>query len=219
MKLATCMKILLLCALAFVAACGLHEPRSTKNANESGSAPAAASNASPIDVITSSMKAQLDAKSFRVRMELSQDGKTSTQTFEYVSPDRFRAVGEMGEMIGVGPNAYMKLPTGQWIKSPGGAAQTLSSFRDPKIIDELRSSTDVQFIGTDTIDGKPMKVYQYTTKNAFGTNVTATSKAWISADSNLPRKIESEGVVHGKSSKSLITYYDYNAEIKIEPPM
>ena len=213
------LKVFLLCSLVLVAACGLHESHSTKNANDSGSAAPAASAASPIDAITASMKSLLDAKSFRVRMESTYDGKNSTQTFEYVSPDRIRLVGDMGEMIVAGSNTYRKLPTGQWQKIPMDTNQAFSSFRDPKIIDELRNSTDVKFIGTDTVDGAPMKVYQYTATNAFGTNITTTSKAWIAASDNLPRKIETEGQINGKPSKSLLTYYDYNADIKIEPPM
>ncbi|HKP87143.1 MAG TPA: hypothetical protein VJZ26_13655 [Blastocatellia bacterium] len=219
MKFADRLKILLLCSPVLVAACGLHDLHSPKNANDSGSAASAPSNANPLDMVTSSMKAQLDAKSFRVRLESSYDGRNTTQVIEYVNPDRIRMTGGPVEVIVVGSNTYTKLPTGQWQKTPMDVNQMLSSFRDPKIIDELRNSTNVQLVGTDTVDGMPMKVYQYTTTNAFGTNITTTSKAWIAASDNLPRKIESEGQINGKPSKSLVTYYDYNADIKIEPPM
>jgi hypothetical protein len=226
MKFASCLKILLLCSLLPAAACGLHDLHSSKkNGNAAGSgsansaAPSAAPDASPIDAMTASIQAQLDAKSYRARMESSYEGTNSTRVIEYVAPDRFRMTGDNQEMIITGSNTYMKLPNGRWQKMPMDANKMISSFRDPKLVDELRKSTDAKFLGVDTIDGTPVRVYQYTVKNAFGTNLTSVSKAWVAASDNLPRKMEVEGNVGGKPSKTLITYYDYNADIKIDPPM
>ncbi|HKP12704.1 MAG TPA: hypothetical protein VJZ91_11355, partial [Blastocatellia bacterium] len=70
----------------------------------------------------------------------------------------------------------------------------------------------------DTLDGKPMTVYQYTLRNVMGMDITSRSKAWISAADSLPHRIESETDLKGKTSKATITYFDYNADIKIEPP-
>ncbi len=211
MKFADSLKTFLLCSLMLVAACGLHSPRHS----DSG----AATEANALDAMTASIQAQLGAKSYRARMESSYDGKTTAQTVEYVAPDRFRIVGPMNETIAVGSNTYMKLPTGKWQKVPMDINQFVSAFRDPKIIDEMRKDADVKFIGDDTVDGMPMKVYQYTVKNPLGSNMTTTSKTWIAASDKLPRKMEVESEIEGKPSKTLITYSDYNSDIKIEPPM
>ena len=216
MKFANGLKIFLLCALMFAGACGIHDGGHSTN---SGGASPASTDANPIDVMTASMKAQLDAKSYRARLESLADGKNMTMTIEYVAPDRFHMTAPMNETIIVGSDTFVKLPTGQWQKVPINANEMISSFRDPKMIEELRNSTDVKFLGTDSLDGVPVKIYQYTVKNAFGTNMTSTSKAWIATNDNLPRRMEVEADVNGKPSKTLITYYDYNADIKILPPM
>lgn len=222
MNFAARLKIFLLCALMFVGACGLHDRSHSSNSNSSGS-PSSATTAptagSPADAMVASINAQFAAKSYRARIEPLSEGKGFMTTVEYVAPDRFRIATPVTESVIVGPNTYVKLPTGQWQKIPGDVNQAISQFRDPKMIEELRNSTDAKFLGTDSIDGMPMNIYQYTVKNAFGTNMTTTSKAWVGVSDNLPRKMESEADVNGKPSKVRITYYDYNADIKIEPPM
>ncbi len=218
MNFATRLKLSLLCALMFAAACGIHDGGHSSNSGSGGATPAS-TDANPIDAMTASIKAQLDAKSFRARMESLSDGNNFTTTVEYVAPDRFRMTTPMNETIIVGSDTYVKNPNSQWQKLPINANQMISSFRDPKIVEELRNNTSVKFLGTDSLDGMPVKIYQYTVKNAFGTNMESTSKAWISASDSLPRKMEVEANVNGKPSKMLITYYDYNTDFKIEPPM
>ncbi len=219
MNLANSFKISLLCALMFVSACGIHDGGHSSNSSGSGSAAPASTDANPIDAMTASIKAQFDAKSYRARMESLSEEKGFTTTVEYVAPDRFHMTAPMNETIIVGSDTYVKTPTSPWQKIPINANQMISSFRDPKMVEELRNKADVKFLGTDSIDGLPVKIYQYTIKNAFGTNMTSTSKAWIGASDNLPRKMEVETDVNGKPSKMVITYYDYNTDIQIVPPM
>ncbi|HST23915.1 MAG TPA: hypothetical protein VLR90_22600 [Blastocatellia bacterium] len=217
MNFANGLKIFLLCALMFVGACGLHDGGHSTNSGGSGSATPASTNANPTDAMTASFKAQFDAKSYRIRMESLSENHTTIA--EYVAPDRFHMAAPMNEMIIIGSDTYTKAPTGQWQKVPLNANQMISMFRDSKMVEELRNNTSVKFLGTDSLDGMPVKIYEYTVKNAYGTNMTSTSKAWISANDNLPRKMEVQADVNGKPSKTVITYYDYNADIKIVPPM
>ena len=114
---------------------------------------------------------------------------------------------------------YMKMPNGQWAKSPVDASEMIKAFRDPKMLDELAKTADVKFIGPDTHDGAPMLVYQYTQNNPMGMNLKSTSKTWLSVADGLPRKTESEGEFNGKKTKTLITMSDYNSDIKIESPI
>jgi hypothetical protein len=100
----------------------------------------------------------------------------------------------------------------------------LTQFRDPKIIDDITEKAEVKYLGTDTLDGVPMLVYQYTIKDLMGTGNDMVTKSWIGATNGLPYQTESESdmdlgtgkIIH---SKSTVTYYDYNADIKIEPPV
>ena len=91
-------------------------------------------------------------------------------------------------------------------------------MRDPKIIDEIRKNAVVTQVGPDTLDAKPMTVYEYTLHNVMGTAMTSHAKAWVSVADSLPHRVETETEFNGQTSKSTITYFDYNTDIKIEPP-
>jgi outer membrane lipoprotein-sorting protein len=207
------LKISMLCALLAAAACATPP---TNNANSPGSA---GTGASLLDVMSEAMKAQLAAKSYRARMESVSDERKVTATVEYLAPDRIHMVSNVNEMIVVGPDTYMKPANGSWQKFPVDVNQIISSFRNPQMIEDLRSSADPKLVGADTVDGIPTNVYQYTVKNPAGMTGTSVAKVWIATTDNLPRKMETESDFSGKHSKTLVTYYDYGADVKIEPPM
>jgi outer membrane lipoprotein-sorting protein len=204
-----------------VAACST-PPANNTNTNSSsspGSATPAGTEANLLDTMTEAMKAQFAAKSFRARMESLSEGKNITATVEYVAPDRIHMISNVSEMIVVGSNTYVKPVNGSWQKFPMDVNQIISSFRNPKMIEDLRNGTDARLVGTDTVDGVAVNVYQYTMKNPTGITGTSVSKVWIATSDNLPRKMETESEFNGKTSKTHVTYYDYGADIKIEPPM
>lgn len=199
------------------------------NASSGGAPPAAAISASdnPLDVMTRAMRAQLDAKSYRARVVSSTAGDTNnTMLIEYVAPDRYRMVGEARaggktfnhEYVIVGGATYIKAPNGQWVRSPVDAGGMIKAFRDPKMLDELTKTADVKFVGSDTLDGTPTLIYEYTQNNPLGMKMKSTARTWLSVADGLPRKTESEGELNGAKTKTLITISDYNADIKIEAP-
>ncbi|HLL73787.1 MAG TPA: hypothetical protein VK421_00705 [Pyrinomonadaceae bacterium] len=227
----------LLCALLLAAlAC------SSRSGNENGSsAPAAGGGTvsgggaaaaispdeNPLDVMSKAMRSQLDARSFRAHIDSTAgDGTSSTSVVEYVAPDRYRMVVEAKtggqnvklEYLVVGGATYIKGPGGRWVKTPVDAGALIRGFRDPKMLDELRKTTDIKFAGRDTLGGEPMLVYEYTQTNPLGMKMKATSKTWLSAADGLPRKTETEGELDGKKTQTVVTISDYNADIKIEAP-
>jgi hypothetical protein len=212
--------------LAVVMAAGCNAPanrNSAGNANSPTSGNASSTGtaddaAATMDALTKSIDAQLNARSFRARLDSTFDNQETARTIEYVAPDRFRMASEADETIIIGSNAWVRQNNGAWQKLPIDASQMIASVRDPKIIDQLRKSAEVKLIGPDTLDGKPMTVYQYTLRNVMGTDMTSHAKAWISVADSLPRRMETETEIKGKTSKATITYFDYNADIKIEPP-
>lgn len=187
------------------------------NANASSSA-AGTDSAAATDALTKSINAQLAAKSFRARMDADTDGQERARILEYVAPDHFHITGEDDEMIVIGSNAWTRRGGGAWQKLPIDTGQIIASVRDPKMIEQIRKSAEVKLVGPDTLDGMPMTVYQYTLHNAMGTDMTSHSKTWIANADSLPRRIETEAEINGKTAKATITYFDYNADIKIEPP-
>jgi len=183
----------------------------------------------PLDVMTKAMRAQLDAKSYRAHITSTSSEGTNKMVIEYVAPDRYRMVseGQAGgsgksfnqEFIIVGGTTYIKGPNGQWVKSPVNMGEMVKAFRDPKVVEELTRTADVKFIGPDTLDGKPMLVYEYAQNNVMGMNIKSIARTWVAALDGLPRKSEAEGEFRGIKTKTLMTVSDYNSNIKIEAPI
>ncbi|HJR07365.1 MAG TPA: hypothetical protein VJ842_08925 [Pyrinomonadaceae bacterium] len=190
--------------------------------------PAISADDKPLDVMTKAMRAQLDAKSYRAHVALTNsDGTNNAMVIEYVAPDRYRMTSDVQaggkgikqEFIIVGGATYLKAPNGSWIKSPIDASGIVKAFRDPKMLDELAKTADVKYVGADTLDGEPAFIYQYTQNNPMGMNIKSTSKTWLSVADGLPRKTESESEFKGQKTKTLVTISDYNSDIKIESPI
>lgn len=175
--------------------------------------------ANPLDDLTRTTRAMLDANSYRARMESSYEGTNRTTTFEYVAPDRYHIDNGGFEMIIIGEQTFQKPPGGRWQKFPVNMSEMINAFRDPKVLEEIKKSTDVKFLGLETLDGTPTLTYQYKQDKAFGTNIKTDSKIWVSAVDGLPRRMEVEGDMNAKKTKTVITYSDFNGEVKIEPPM
>ena len=233
----------LLCALLLVVAACSTRPAGDNSAGGGTAAPASSGgtgggtaaiseNDKPLDVMTKAMRAQLDAKSYRAHVTTTlADGAPSKMLIEYVAPDSYRMTREAqsggsgatadstAEYIIVRGAMYMRMPNGAWAKSPIDASGMIKAFRDPKMLDELTKTADVKFVGSDTLDGAPMLVYQYTQNNPMGMNLKSTSKTWLSVADGLPRKTETEGEFDGKKTKTFIKMSDYNADIKIESPV
>lgn len=193
-----------------------------------GRAAAISADDKPLDAMTRAMRAQLDAKSYRAHVALTNyDGTNNAMVIEYVAPDRYRMTSDLQvggknlkqESIIVGGATYIKMPNGGWAKSPIDASSIVKAFRDPKMLDELAKTADVKFVGTDTLDGAPMLVYQYTQLNPMGMKLKSTAKTWLSVADGLPRRTETDGEYEGKKTKTLVTISDYNSDIKIESPI
>ena len=176
-------------------------------------------NASPMDSLAKSMRAQLATKSFRARISSSTQNVPGEFVVEYVAPDRLHMTNPTSELIAVGSETYTRQSGGPWQKAPMNANEMAAKFRDPKLIDELEKNYNVALIGPDTLDGLPMMVYEYSPKSPSPQTPAGKTKVWIGADDSLPRKIEVETEVGGQKSMTKILYSDYNADIKIELPV
>ena len=226
---------LLCCLLLAGAACSNTR---TDNAGGNSAAPpatstkAAAGGVNPRAELSAAVKAQLEAKSFRADMQAStSNGTNSTMVVEYVAPDRFHMTQDAQlpgrgsvkqEFIIVGKDTWLKMGDGAWQKFPVDVGQIVAQFRNPKVLDQLAQNADIRFVGTDTLDGTPALVYEYTLTGELAKEIKSTAKTWIGATDNLPRKIETEGELQsmGKpvKTKTTIIYTGYNSDIKIEPP-
>lgn len=229
MNLSSASKVCLLCGfLLLIAACTKKD-----STGKNGTLPMNPIKAStdPRAELTKSMSAMLAAKSYRVHWTTSSDSGNSTMAMEFVAPDRYHILREAdlhgraskNETIIVGDDTYMKMGEGAWQKFPMNMNALIAQFRDPKVIEEISKSTDVQLIGPDTVNGTPAMVYQYSFSDPQGKGFRTSAKTWIAVTNDLPLKTESEGEVEimGKNvkSKSTIVYSDFGDPIKIERPM
>lgn len=235
------LQIAALCGfLLTVTACGLlskkDENTSPSFSSPSTTEPTIVASADPRADMVKAMRASLDAKSYRSRIATtSSNGHNNIITAEVVTPDRMHITTEMNvsgrdavksEVIYIGKQSYARAGDGAWQKVSMDMSDMLSQFRDPKLIDAIAQKSEVKYLGTDTLNGSPMLTYQYKIKDVLGPGKDSVSKIWVGATDNLQHQVETENdypdpldagkMIH---SKTTVTFFDYNADIKIESPM
>lgn len=243
MKQSTTLKIFL-CGFAaiFFAACSLPEPASNTNytvSKETTTTPAANAEAKPQNnagqnpqaELVEHMRAFLAEKSFRSKMEgKNSDGYEINGEMAFSSPDRYQINMNMNssqqkiatEVILIGKESYLRMGNAGWQKAPVDIGQFVRQIRDEQMLEGTKDSAEIKFVGTETIDGVPMNIYQYPVHTPQMKGLKGTAKTWFSTADKLPYKTESQGetMVGGKNiqTNTLLTYYDYGANIEIERP-
>jgi hypothetical protein len=171
------------------------------------------------DAVLKALQAQRDAKAYRVHM--TQNNGTLQTVLEYVAPDRFHIVAGSGsETIIVGDKTYERPRGGKWMPFPVDIGGIIAQFRDLKYLDQLAQGlTDVQRVGTDTLDGTPMMVYALKTDQKLGDiEVISTDKLWIGISDGLPHRQEIQSNV-GAIATNTVSMIVYDPSIKIDPPL
>jgi len=137
---------------------------------------------------------------------------------QYVAPDRYHVTyrdetGADMEMIMTNTAAYIKSGD-SWSKLPGEDSPT-PTLRNSFVDEVLKTVSDAQYAGEDTVGGKPALVYTYKFKTLVG-SFPATSRMWVSKSTGLPVKTFdefSEGVV-----KTRLTIFDTETPVTIDLP-
>jgi len=171
------------------------------------------------DIFSKALSAQLEARSYRVRMETVRDGKRNTRLLEHVFPHRFRVVSDADEIIIVDHSTFRRVAGASWQRVPFDLGFLIAQFLNPNVIERLTQETTITFNRRETLDGQLMLVFQSDYSQSFGNEVSSMSKMWISETRRLLCRLEMEIKVNGVQSSTVNTYYDYNAEIIIEPPI
>lgn len=160
-------------------------------------------------------------KSFRALMTTTGEGGARIETrTEAALPDRFHVVNAEYELIIIGSEVHRKLPGGRWEKSPTGLAVT--SLTDPKKLELYLQSAKVTFVGEETLDGAPVRVYRAAAthsparKSVHDDPDPFDMKIWVRSSDGLPLRLE--GTVLSTQTKTAVVYYDYNAKLDIKKP-
>ena len=217
-------------ALLAATSCG---PLKVPGASSTTSAGPAQASDDPREALKKAFTAQLAARSFRTRLEYSVGGVGTHNDLEFVAPDRYHVTvvgpATMGqEMIIIGKDKFARISGRPWQKTDmnvaaGTMATTLGDladqFHNEDVSQKMTKYDDVEFSGSEVLDGQPVVVYQF---NLKGTKGPIPGKIWISTADNLPRKIVHEASSQTNSDRKMkltTNYFDYNANINIAPPI
>lgn len=175
-----------------------------------------------IEAVIKALSAANGVRAFRIRIQFLNAGKVSTTTIEYASPDSVRRVTENEEIIWIGKNTYRKKGDGAWEKYPEKntisrtylAAGVLRQY-----IKEIEKSDEAKFIGRETINGIPALGYQHTKYFVSDKSRSITTKTWFNEATGLLLKNQLYNILLSSLLEPInCTFYDFNADIKIEPP-
>lgn len=175
-------------------------------------------------------------KSYRGRLVMTGlQGATINCDVEYVAPNRARMTASVvadqdgSELIRfdsviIGKDYYVNMD-GTWTK-PKTDIPDLAVLSDPQRANEMfrqsgANEPKFKLVGPDTVDGISVVEFEDPAINLNGH--PGAMRLWIGTNDNLVHKVEAEIQTNagGASSRAgvSITYRDYNANIKIEPPM
>ena len=164
--------------------------------------------------LKASFKRVSEAKAFQAVINSTGGERDFHVQVGYAAPNRYRINNGVMETIIIGNDTYSNL-NGAWRKLPMSIGPVIQNLRDLWADETLRSISDVQFAGGDTVNGKASLVYTYKCAAHNGVNPYA-AKVWIGGDNGLPQKYEL-AYTNG-SQKRLSTSYEYN-DVPIDPPI
>ena len=179
-------------------------------------APPAVSSSTVVTAIVNASKAQLAAKSWRVKSNIESNGVSIPGTLDYAAPDRYHLTTSTIEMISIGSKSYMK-QNGTWVETPLNVTSLIGSLMNSALPQELQNNiTGAKLIGPDTLNGKPMSVYQFNnTMTANNINIATTTKLWVGESDGLPYQEVIQGNLNGiKTTTTNLVEYDPNIQIQ-----
>jgi hypothetical protein len=183
-----------------------------------------------VSPIANAERALLNAKAVRVTSTSTLgSGQMITNVVEFQGTDRVHETSSQGtEIILIRGQGTWQKQNGQWTKSPVDIGGAIFASRDPNQLAQFLALIEpgsVQSLGTQTLNGVPCQVYQYsmTVKGDASTNSSdthSTTKIWIGQADDLPRRSEvvSDSLVNKGTQIHTTVTYDYNANVNIQPP-
>lgn len=195
-------------------------------------------NRSPREALLIAMRAQLNARSYRMREVQFSTGEgagfSTITMWKYLAPDKYHAAvetpgaGVKGELILLGGVGFAKAVDGQWQRKqfePGRIELEVARLRNSQLIDDLTKAreADVKLAGQVELDGSTMLIYQYSYAGPREEVTRYPAEVWVGVRDGLPHRIEVGWGANQKglqfSFKTTTSYFDYNADVTIEAPM
>ena len=102
--------------------------------------------------------------------------------------DRFHVKNGTIESIIIGNETYANF-NGTWRKIPMSIGPAVQHMRDIWTDEMLKTIHDVEYVGSDSVNGRASLVYKYAS-SGFKGGSGCSLKRWISKDDGLPQKYE-----------------------------
>jgi hypothetical protein len=154
----------------------------------------------------------LAQRSYHATMTHS-DKRVPKTEMDFVAPDRYRIDSGMGAQVIIGDTMYMTLD-GRTMRIPMPKG-TLTQWRQSDRAFREIERAQIEALGTEVVDGKPMKKYRMV--QTFDGNRSETL-LWIGAN-GLPAKMQTTGTVGRKTYTTTVVYSRFNdPAIRIDPP-
>lgn len=166
------------------------------------------------------MRKQMSGGPYHQKTTITSDKTTMQMEGDVIPPDQMHmqmtASGNTTEMLYIGDKGWMKNGD-NWIASPINGGEIMKQVMQS--VDEFAPTiSNVQYVGEESLDGKPAKVYTYHMElPADKGGVKSDAKVWIDSATGLIVKSESTGEVSGVKSATVQTIA-YDSSIKIEAP-
>ena len=113
--------------------------------------------ANPRDAVVNASKLFLDQSNFQAEAD-STGSQATHMEVEYIAPDRYHIkTGPSVEVILIGRETYAKVK-GVWRKVAMDLRGSMANMRESFGEQAMKTLTDVEFLGDDTVDGKDTSV-------------------------------------------------------------
>jgi hypothetical protein len=208
-----------LALIACLTACGISGPENSGGETHS---PGASNSIDPKTTVLRAFQ-QLTVRPFRLRETTTMTGPggsavTMSRVMEFAPPNRYHAVLDTREMIWVGDDQYQRLD-GKWSKTIAAGKRGANQQVGAQIGQAIQSGAlVVSFVGNDSVDGKPARLYRIAGSVAIGeTLLKGEYKAWLSTTEDWPLKLVGK-TEPPRELESVITY-EYDPGIRIEAPV
>lgn len=176
-------------------------------------------NTDPKVAVQTALRNFLNAKSYNSVVKTKNADISVETEVDFISPAKYwirnNLPGRANETIAIGNDSYSRINIGKWTKSTSNDETSFANTRIKMTEESLSAMKDFVLVGKETFNnGKEVFVYTFNSS----TSTESSSKMWVDAKKVLPLRVDTKGTYNGSNIEMSIIY-DFDKEIKIEPPI
>jgi outer membrane lipoprotein-sorting protein len=178
------------------------------------------------EAVSGALRSGLEVNAMRllVTTEDLASGQITDLTLAFVRPDRYQLITEGMEIIVIDDTTYLRDANGDWSTIPGTemtstVEDSLTAYAGEEIVEDrldTLSGGNVNFEGTETINGINTKVYSFD-EGLEEAGFSGHVKMWIGEEDGLLYRQEVLSQI-GEIGSHTTMNFEYGPDVKIEPP-